>query len=839
MTSINNDKIVVKGARVHNLKNLNVEIPRNKLVVITGLSGSGKSSLAFDTIYAEGQRRYAESFSAYARQFLGMMDKPDVDQIEGLSPTISIDQRTLTNNPRSTVGTMAEVYDYLRLLFARVGTPHCTHCGDKVVKKKIPLTTADVSRRSKKRYLEVYVCMRCKERFPKLEPRLFSFNSPYGACATCKGLGTRLDVDIDLVIPNKKLSLAEGAIQPWTKFFSNQPMYWKKLEEVAKKYKFSVDDPAEKLKDKDIQIVLYGDPLRDNDEKDKSKYYEGVVDILQEKHSKTDSNFLRTEIEKYMKESICNVCNGKRLRKEALNVKIKDSSISDIATLNIVEARRWLKGLKFVKDDKKLSDQLIKEAIKRINSLIDVGLDYLTLDRSSTTLSGGEAQRVRIANQLSSLLTNVIYILDEPSIGLHPRDIDKLINTLKKLRDFNNTVIVVEHEEKIMEEADYIIDIGPGAGVYGGEVVAEGTYNQIIKNKKSLTGKYLRGDQEIKLNKRPNKGSGKYIEVVGAKEHNLKNVTAKIPLGKFVCVTGVSGSGKSTLIIDILGKALAKKFYRAKDYPGEHKEIKGIENINKVIRIDQSPIGRTPRSNPATYTGVFTYIRNLFTGLPEAQSRGYDAGFFSFNIDGGRCDLCSGEGYVKVEMQFLTDVYIECEACHGKRYNDKALEIYYKGKNIADILAMSVQDAMDFFKNVPVIYDKLDILYSVGLGYLPLGQSATTLSGGEAQRIKLATELSKRSTGKTLYILDEPTTGLHFDDIRKLLDVLKMLVDKGNTVLVIEHNLDVMKQSDWIIDLGPEGGEKGGKIIAEGTPEKITINKSYTGSYLKKIISKK
>lgn len=833
-----NDNIVVKGARVHNLKNINVEIPRNKLVVITGLSGSGKSSLAFDTIYAEGQRRYAESFSAYARQFLGMMDKPDVDQIEGLSPTISIDQRTLTNNPRSTVGTMAEVYDYLRLLFARVGSATCNHCGGKIKRKKVLLPGIDGSRRSKKKYIEVFVCPKCKERFPKLEPRLFSFNSPHGACSNCKGLGTKLDVDIDLIMPNKKLSLAEGAIQPWTKFFSNQPRYWKKLEEVAKKYKFSVKDPVEKLKNKDLNIILYGDPLR-GDDSDKSSFFEGVVEILQEKHSRTDSNFLRTEIEKYMKESVCPFCKGNRLRQEALNVKIDKMSISNVSKLTITDARKWIKGLRLVGDEKKLSDQLIKESVKRLDSLIDVGLEYLTLDRSATTLSGGEAQRVRIANQLSSLLTNVIYILDEPSIGLHPRDIDKLINTLKKLRDFKNTVIVVEHEEKIMEEADYIIDVGPGAGVYGGEIVAEGTYSQILKNKNSLTGRYLTGKNKIPKNNEDNKGTGKFIEIVGAKEHNLKNISVKFPLGKFVCVSGVSGSGKSTLIIDILGKALAKRFYRAKDYPGEHKDIKGIENINKVIRIDQSPIGRTPRSNPATYTGVFTYIRNLFTALPESQSFGYDAGFFSFNIDGGRCDLCSGEGYVKVEMQFLADVYIECEACHGKRYNDKALEIFYKGKNIADVLAMSIDDAMNFFKDIPAIYDKLNVLHSVGLGYLPLGQSATTLSGGEAQRIKLATELSKRSTGKTLYILDEPTTGLHFDDIKKLLGVLRSLVDKGNTVLVIEHNLDVMKQSDWIIDLGPGGGDSGGKVICEGHPAKVSkLKRSHTAKYLDEIMEK-
>ncbi|MEA2088772.1 MAG: excinuclease ABC subunit UvrA [Patescibacteria group bacterium] len=835
--AIENDKIIIKGARVHNLKNINVEIPRNKLVVITGLSGSGKSSLAFDTLYAEGQRRYAESFSSYARQFLGMADKPDVDQIEGLSPTISIDQRTLTNNPRSTVGTMAEIYDYIRFLFAKVGIPYCVHCGKKVMKKRVPLSGLELSRGSKKKYLEFFVCPRCNEKFPKLEPRLFSFNSPYGACSHCKGLGVKLDVDIDLVIPNKKLSLLEGAIQPWTKFFSNQPIYWKKLQNVAKKYKFSVDEPVEKLKERDIQIVLYGDPIRDNEEEaEKHNYFEGVLDILQQKHDKTDSNFLRTEIEKYMKESVCPYCEGKRLRKEALNVKVDGKSIDQIVDSTIIGAKKWISSLKFTKDEKKISDQLISATIKRLDALINVGLYYLTLDRSATTLSGGEAQRVRIANQINSLLTNVIYILDEPSIGLHQRDVDKLIVTLKKIRDFKNSVIVVEHEEKIMKEADYIIDIGPGAGIYGGEIVAQGSFKQIFNNKKSLTGKYLSRKKKIEKAKYSRKGSGKFIEIIGAVENNLKNINVKFPLGKFICVTGVSGSGKSTLIIDILGKALAKKFYRAKAYSGKHKEIKGIENINKVIRIDQSPIGKTPRSNPATYTGLFTYIRSLFALLPESKAKGYDVGFFSFNIDGGRCPICSGEGYVKVEMQFLTDVYIECEACHGKRYNDKALEIYYKGKNIADVLSLSVNEALNFFKNATAIYDKLKILYDVGLEYLPLGQSATTLSGGEAQRIKLATELSKRSTGKTLYILDEPTTGLHFDDIKKLLNVLNMLVDKGNTVLIIEHNLDVIKQADWVIDLGPEGGDKGGKIVCEAEPKKVAnFKKSYTGQYLKKL----
>ncbi|NCF74988.1 MAG: excinuclease ABC subunit UvrA [Xanthomonadaceae bacterium] len=832
-----NDKIVIKGARTHNLKNVNLEIPRNKLVIITGLSGSGKSSLAFDTIYAEGQRRYAESFSSYARQFLGVADKPDVDQIEGLSPTISIDQRTLTNNPRSTVGTMAEVYEYLRFLFSKVGVPYCVHCGEKLIKKKVLLSGGNLNKRSKIKYSEFFVCPRCKERFPKIEPRLFSFNSPYGACPYCKGLGVKLDVDIDLAIPNKNLTISEGAIHPWTKFFSNQKIYWKKLQDVAKKYKFSLDVPVRELKEKDIQIILYGDPMRNIAEKEeKNNYFEGVLDILQQKHDKTDSNFLRIEIEKYMKESVCPYCMGKRLRKEALNVKINGKSIDQIVKATIVDARKWLNSLKFTKDEKKISDQIISSAIKRLDSLINIGLYYLTLDRSAITLSGGEAQRVRIANQINSLLTGVIYILDEPSIGLHPRDIDKLIKTLKKIRDFKNTVIVVEHEERIIKEADYIIDVGPGAGIYGGEIVAQGSFKQILNNKNSITGKYLSQKREKRKSNNFRKGSGKFIEIIKATENNLKNINVKFPLGKFICVTGVSGSGKSTLVIDILGKALAKKFYRTKAYPGKYKEIKGIENINKIIRIDQSPIGKTPRSNPATYTGVFTQIRNLFASLPESQAKGYDIGFFSFNIDGGRCPLCSGEGYVKVEMQFLTDVYIECEACHGKRYNDKALEIYYKGKNIADVLSLSVNEAMNFFRDSLAIYGKLKILYDVGLGYLPLGQSAITLSGGEAQRIKLATELSKRSTGKTLYVLDEPTTGLHFEDIKKLLNVLNMLVDKGNTVLIIEHNLDVIKQADWIIDLGPEGGDQGGRIVCEGSPRKIAdFKKSYTGQYLKKL----
>ncbi len=823
------DKIIIKGARTHNLKNVSVEIPRNKFTVITGPSGSGKSSLAFDTIYAEGQRRYAESFSAYARQFLGMADKPDVESIEGLSPTISIDQKKTARNPRSTVGTMTEIYDYIRLLFARIGEPYCANCGKKIIKKIIYLPGANET--SKEKRIEILICPKCKTKFPKLEPSLFSFNSPYGACVRCKGLGIELKFDPTLLIPNKKLSLAEGAIQPWTKFFSNQSIYWKKLELIAKKLHFSLDAPVEKLKKEKLEIILYGE--KDNEEGG----FDGVIEILRQKYEKINSDFLRTEIEKYMRSFPCSACGGKKLRPEALNVKISQKIISDITEMPIEFAQKWFKDLKLSAVKQKIGRPIIKEIDKRIKSLVSVGLPYLALNRSATSLSGGEEQRIKLASQLNSLLTGVIYVLDEPSIGLHPRDIDKLIKTLKQLRDFQNTIIVVEHDEHIIRAADHIIDIGPGAGIYGGEVMAEGTLKEILKNKKSLTGKYLRHKTEPQKQKDDNgenRTAAKFIEVIGASEHNLKNIAVKFPLSKLICVTGVSGSGKSTLVIDILSKALIKKFYRAKALPGKHKEIKGVENINKIISVDQSPIGRTPRSNPVTYTGIFNYIRNLFADLPESKAKKYDPGFFSFNVDGGRCQYCGGDGYRKIEMQFLTDVYIKCEACGGKRYADKILEIYYKGKNIADILDMSVMEAAKFFKNVPIIYEKLDVLNQVGLDYLPLGQSATTLSGGEAQRIKLATELSKRSTGSSLYILDEPTTGLHFDDINKLLAVLKKITDKGNTVLIIEHNLEVIRQADWIIDLGPEGGDNGGFIVAQGNLKTIMqCKKSWTGKYLK------
>ncbi|MEA2064857.1 MAG: excinuclease ABC subunit UvrA [Patescibacteria group bacterium] len=823
------DKIIIKGARTHNLKNVSVEIPRNKFTVITGPSGSGKSSLAFDTIYAEGQRRYAESFSAYARQFLGVADKPDVDEIQGLSPTISIDQKKAIRNPRSTVGTMTEIYDYIRLLFARIGEPHCVNCGKKIIKKIIYLSGADET--SKKKRIEILICPKCKTKFPKLEPSLFSFNSPYGACARCKGLGIELKFDPNLLIPNKKLSLAEGAIQPWTKFFSNQSVYWEKLRHIAKKLHFSLEIPVEKLKKEKLEIILYGE--KDN----KNGGFEGVIEILQKKYEKINSDFLRTEIEKYMRTFSCSVCGGRKLRVEALNVKISQKIISDITEMPIECAQKWFKNLKLNTTKQKISNPIIKEINKRIKSLASVGLPYLSLNRNAASLSGGEEQRIKLASQINSLLTGVTYVLDEPSIGLHPRDIDKLIKTLKQLRDFGNTIIVVEHDEHIIKSADHIIDIGPGAGIYGGEIIAEGSLKEILKSKKSLTGKYLRNKDGLKKQKNndgKNKTAEKFIEIIGAREHNLKNINVKFPLSKLICVTGVSGSGKSTLVIDILAKALTKKFYRSKALPGKHKEMRGIKNINKIISVDQSPIGRTPRSNPVTYTGIFNYIRNLFANLPESKTKKYDPGFFSFNVDGGRCQYCGGDGYKKVEMQFLTDIYIKCEACGGKRYNDKILEIYYKGKNIADILDMSVMEATKFFKNIPIIYEKLEILNQVGLNYLPLGQSATTLSGGEAQRIKLAAELSKRSTGNSLYILDEPTTGLHFDDISKLLIVLKKIVEKGNTVLIIEHNLKIIRQADWIIDLGPDGGESGGSIVAQGDLNTIRqCKKSWTGKYLR------
>ena len=945
--------IVIRGARVHNLKNISLNIPRNKLVVITGLSGSGKSSLAFDTIYAEGQRRYIESLSAYARQFLGIMDKPDVDQIDGLSPAISIDQRSTSHNPRSTVGTVTEVYDYLRLLYARVGVPHCPKCGREVSRQSVdqivgrllalPLgtqlallapvvrdqkgehknTVAELKKagyvrvrfdgkqmsleeaedlrvdKQKKHTVEVVVdrvsvsrelddvtrlhdsletaldlgdglvtvtrqdtgedllfsehfsCPHCQVDLPNIEPRSFSFNSPHGACPTCTGLGTRLEIDPDLVAPNKKLSLAEGAIRPWSRTSANQTWYYRILEAVAREYGFSLSAPVSKLTPAQLKLVFYGTEDKNYNVnagageggKVRAFYttYEGVIPNLERRYRETESDYVRAEIERYMRVWPCSVCQGKRLKPEVLAVTVVSKSIAKIVTMSVAEARKFFTELdakqKLTEREMKIARTIIKEIRERLSFLSDVGLDYLTLDRAAATLSGGEAQRIRLATQIGSSLVGVIYILDEPSIGLHQRDNDKLITTLKRLRDLGNTVIVVEHDRETMLAADELIDIGPGAGKHGGEVVAQGTPQQVAKMSASLTGKYLSGKLSIAAPVKERHGNGNVLTIQGAQEFNLKNITVDIPLGRFVVITGVSGSGKSTLMTEILSRALAQHFYNAKDLPGKHKAIKGLEHIDKVITIDQSPIGRTPRSNPATYTGVFTPIRDLFSQLPEAKIRGYDPGRFSFNVKGGRCEACEGDGLVRIEMHFLPDVYVECEECHGRRYNSQALEIHYKGKNISDVLEMTAEEAMNFFENVPAIHQKLKVLCDVGLGYIHLGQSATTLSGGEAQRIKLATELSRRSTGRTLYILDEPTTGLHFDDVKRLLQVLSELVDRGNTVLVIEHNLDVIKCADWVIDLGPEGGDKGGELVAVGSPQDIVkVKRSFTGQWLKKVL---
>ena len=928
------------------MKNINVEIPREKLVVLTGISGSGKSSLAFDTIYAEGQRRYVESLSTYARQFLGLMDKPDVDSIEGLSPAISIDQRSSSANPRSTVGTITEIYDYLRLVFSRIGHVHCPVCGKELFQQSSGQINAEVlvaikagskllvlapvvidqkENQQKKlqeikksgfkqvrvdgkikdleaaselinqdkfeiqiivgelkyaaeekelfkeefyRFIELaldlangqvivnidgqerfysqhYFCPDCGVNLPNLEPRNFSFNSPAGACPKCLGLGTRLEVDPDLVIPNKRLTLAEGAIKPWARNFSNQSSYWKLLEAVAKENNFSLNVPILDLSKKAVEIIFHGTGGKEYNAGTGKVAFPGVLELLQEKYQETASDYLRQEIEQYMRVSVCPYCQGKRLKPVFLAVTVGGFNVSEITAKTIETSLDLFKKILIGKAEKnnltgrehKIADQAIKEIVSHLQYLNNVGLNYLTLDRPSATLSGGEAQRIRLATQLGLSLTGVVYILDEPSIGLHQKDNQRLIDTLKHLRDLGNTVIVVEHDEMTMEAADEIIDIGPGAGETGGKVVAQGSPAEIKKNKNSLTGRYLSGSLKISVPKTYRKGSGKFLEIIGAEEFNLKNLDVKIPLGKFICLTGVSGSGKSTLMLEILVKALAKKFYRAKDLPGKHKEIKGIENIDKVIAIDQSPIGRTPRSNPATYTGVFTYIRDLFTQTQEAKIRGYKAGKFSFNSKAGRCENCAGEGLVKIEMQFLPDVYVQCEECHGQRYKAESLEVHYQGKNIAAILDMSVEEALRFFRQQPIIYNKLKTLFEVGLGYVKLGQPATTLSGGEAQRVKLATELSRRSTGKTLYILDEPTTGLHFEDIKQLLIVLNKLVDKGNTVLIIEHNLDVIKCADWVIDLGPEGGVKGGYLVAQGIPKDIAkAVKSYTGKYLKEVL---
>jgi excinuclease ABC subunit A len=949
------NSIKIKGARVHNLKNVNVEIPRDKFVVITGLSGSGKSSLAFDTIYAEGQRRYVESLSAYARQFVGLMDKPDVDSIEGLSPAISIDQKSTSHNPRSTVGTVTEIYDYLRLLYARVGVPHCPKCGRKIkpytvdeivnrvvksyigrniavlspiikdkkgehknilqgiakagygrvrydnniyaleeieymkidknkkhnvdividrmiitknkddmarltesVEKALDLSNGlviispDIKKEqpgNEKTYSKLFACPDCGIHLPELEPRNFSFNSPHGACPECSGLGTKLEVDPDLIL-NPNLTIAQGAIRPWAHTPSGgQTWLLRILGTVAQKHNFDLNTPVKDLTKKQLDIVLYGAEGKSyNIEYESDRFsgeltteFEGVIPNLERRYRQTESDYARKEIEQYMRVLVCPACQGRRLKPEMLAVKIAEHSICEISGKTIDKAKEFFNDLeksnKLSAREKKISGLIIKEIGARLNFLSNVGLDYLTLARAANTLSGGEAQRIRLATQIGSALMGVIYILDEPSIGLHQKDNHKLIGTLKQLRDLGNTVLIVEHDEATMLAADYIIDVGPGAGERGGEIVAVGTPAQIKKCAKSLTGQYLTGKKSIPAPKKYRQSNGKKLKIIGASQHNLKNIDVEFPLGKFIAITGVSGSGKSTLMTDILANALNKKFYRAKTEPGAHKAIEGLGFIDKVINIDQSPIGRTPRSNPATYTGAFTPMRELFAELPEAKIKGYKAGRFSFNVVGGRCEACAGDGMVRIEMQFLPDVYVECDVCRGKRYNQEALEIYYKGKNISDVLNMTVEEAMNFFKNIPAIHQKLATLHEVGLGYIKLGQSATTLSGGEAQRVKLATELARRATGKTLYILDEPTTGLHFDDIKRLLQVLNQLVDKGNTVLIIEHNLDVIKSVDWIIDLGPEGGDKGGEVVAIGTPRDVAMaRQSYTGQYLAKAL---
>lgn len=933
------DKIIIKGAKEHNLKNIDVVIPRDKLVVLTGLSGSGKSSLAFDTIYAEGQRRYVESLSAYARQFLGQMDKPDVESIEGLSPAISIDQKTTSKNPRSTVGTVTEIYDYLRLLFARTGIPHCPECGreitqqtvDQIVDQVMSLKEGtriqimapvvrgrkgeyvklleDIKKmgfvrvrvdgelreleesisleKNKKHTIEIIVdrlivkpgieqrladsietalthadgiviihilggeemvfsqnfaCIECGISLEELTPRMFSFNSPYGACPKCSGLGINMEIDPDLVIPDKRKAILDGAIAPWG---NGNGYYMQVLQQVAGHYGFRLDVPVNELKPEFIEIILYG-----SKDKIKLKYesrdggvyihetrFEGVIKNLERRYKETNSSYIREEIEGYMSTKPCPVCKGDRLRKESLAVTVGGRSISHVTKMSIREALEFFENLKLTPKQQIIAKQILKEIKNRLKFLVDVGLDYLTLARSAGSLSGGESQRIRLATQIGSQLMGVLYILDEPSIGLHQRDNAKLLKTLKELRDLGNTLIVVEHDEDTIYSADHIIDIGPGAGAHGGRVVATGTVEDIMKCEESITGQYLKGVKKIEIPPKRRQPSGTWIEVKGAREHNLKNIDVRFPLGVFICVTGVSGSGKSTLVNEILHKGLAQSLHGAKSKPGEHDAILGVQYLEKVIGIDQSPIGRTPRSNPATYTGVFDGIREVFSMTPEARMRGYKPGRFSFNVKGGRCEACKGDGIIKIEMHFLPDVYVPCEVCKGKRYNRETLEVKYKGRNIADVLDMTVEEALEFFQNIPKIQRKLQTLMDVGLGYMKLGQSSTTLSGGEAQRIKLASELSRKSNGKTLYILDEPTTGLHFADIHKLLIVLNRLVDAGDTVLVIEHNLDVIKTADYIIDLGPEGGDRGGQVVTVGTPEEVAgVESSYTGQFLKKIL---
>jgi excinuclease ABC subunit A len=982
------DRLIIRGAREHNLKNIDLEIPRDRLVVITGLSGSGKSSLAFDTIYAEGQRRYVESLSAYARQFLGLMEKPDVDQIEGLSPAISIDQKGASHNPRSTVGTVTEVYDYLRLLYARIGIPHCPQCGreiaaqtveqmvdaildypegsrllilaplvkgrkgehknvfedvrkagfvrvrvdgevhevdeeidldrykmhdieavvDRLVVRKptasdngnepvgvdrsrladsvetalrlgdgvmivsdvtAPATEGAPAARDRL-FSEHYACAYCGISLPEIEPRTFSFNSPHGACPTCTGLGSQMEFDPDLIVPDPTRSLADGAIQaPGWAIRSNQDptesYHLQVLKAACEFYSIPMHAPFGELSAKQKEIILYGGRRTDQitvryrnaqgQMRSFETHFEGVIPQLQRRYRETMSEYMRAEYERCMSSRPCPACGGKRLRPEALAVTIAGKNIDEVTRLSVTDALAFIRMLQGTPDEAEptrvppdspltpreyaIARQILKEIRARLGFMVDVGLDYLTLDRPTVTLSGGEAQRIRLATQIGSQLMGVLYILDEPSIGLHQRDNARLIRTLEGMRDLGNTVLVVEHDEETMRAADWIVDLGPGAGEHGGYVVCSAPLQEFLRCPDSLTAAYLRGDRVIPMPAQRRPGSGEFLIVKRASENNLKHIDVRIPLGKFVVVTGVSGSGKSSLIIEVLYKRLAQIFYRAKDKPGKHETILGVEHLDKVIDIDQSPIGRTPRSNPATYTNVFTYIRELFASLPEAKARGYEAGRFSFNVKGGRCEACEGDGIIRIEMQFLPDVYVPCEVCHGKRYNREALEIKYRGKTIADVLDMTVEEALEFFKNIPRIRTKLETLYDVGLGYIRLGQPATTLSGGEAQRVKLSKELSRRATGRTLYILDEPTTGLHFADIERLLSVLDRLVDQGNTVLVIEHNLDVIKHADWVIDLGPEGGAKGGWVVAEGTPEQVAeVPKSYTGQFLRQVFQR-
>ena len=936
------DKIIIKGAKEHNLKNVDLELPRNKFIVFTGLSGSGKSSLAFDTIYAEGQRRYVESLSAYARQFLGQMEKPNVEYIEGLSPAISIDQKTTSKNPRSTVGTVTEIYDYLRLLFARVGEVHCSVCGAKISQMTIqeivdkmmefsertklqilsPVVRGqkgthkklienikkegfvrirvngenyevtdeiDLSK-NKKHNIEVVVDrivikdgiesrltdsietavklsdglviaqiidgeeilystkFACPEHgvgIEELSPRMFSFNAPFGACETCNGLGESKEVDPDLVIPNKDLSIKQGAIAAWGSVGVNDDTYYSKMvQSLANHFGVSIETPVKDLPEEFVHELLYGTnnvmvqfiyESKYGGRREYQAYFEGVIPNLERRYRETNSEYSRDKIEEYMAETPCPKCKGARLKKEVLSVLVDGKNIMEVTDFSVNELVEYIENINLSEKQKFIAHEILKEIRGRAIFLRDVGLDYLNLSRKAGTLSGGEAQRIRLATQIGSALVGVLYVLDEPSIGLHQRDNDRLIKTLRHLTDIGNTLIVVEHDEDTMRECDYIVDIGPGAGVHGGQIVAQGTLDEILDNPNSITGQYLSGKKEIQIPEITREGNGNFIEIVKANENNLKNINVKFPLGKFTCITGVSGSGKSTLINDILYKGIASKINKLRDRPGKHKEIKGIENIDKIINIDQSPIGRTPRSNPATYTGVFDMIRDLFASTNEAKARGYQKGRFSFNIKGGRCEACKGDGIIKIEMHFLPDVYVPCEVCKGERYNRETLQVKYKDKTIADVLDMNVEEALKFFENIPNIKRKLETLMDVGLSYIKLGQPSTQLSGGEAQRIKLATELSKRPTGKTLYILDEPTTGLHMADVDKLIQVLQKLADTGNSIVVIEHNLDVIKTCDYIIDLGPEGGDKGGKIVATGTPEEVSkVEGSYTGKFLKK-----